>query len=227
MHLTVFLMVCVLISPLLGAKQFNRILDDKAREEYSIAIHTLFMTSPEMMQRKIPRANVQQGFVLDTVRFFAQPGSKILSVGCYEDTAFDGLVKLGYKVKGIDPVIDYSLDEFFNLPTTEKGSYDIIFSTSVIEHVENDELFMQQLAELLSPGGVGILTCDYDDSWRPGQRLFSSNFRFYTQQDLKIRLFRCINNCTLIDEPEWNCPNPDFELDGKKYTFATFVFRKN
>jgi hypothetical protein len=98
-------------------KQFNRILDDQAREEYANAIQTLFKTSPEMMKRKIPRANVQQGFVLDTVRNFAKANSKILSVGCFEDTAYEALLKLGYKVEGIDPGINHDLNAFYHLPT--------------------------------------------------------------------------------------------------------------
>jgi SAM-dependent methyltransferase len=207
-------------------KQFNRILDDQARKEYAEAIQTLFTTSSEMMKRKIPRANVQQGFVLDTVRNFAQSNSKILSVGCFEDTAYDALVKLGHKVEGIDPEINQDLNTFFNLPTTKKGSYNIIFSTSVIEHVKDDELFLKQISELLAPGGIGVLTCDYEDSWTPEQGVFPSNFRFYTQNDIKQRLLPCLMNCQLIDEPKWDCKNPDFELAGKKYTFATLVFQK-
>jgi len=31
----------------------------------------------------------------------------------------------------------------------------------------------------------------------------------------------------MLDDPEWDCPNPDFYLANKyQYTFATFVFRK-
>jgi hypothetical protein len=31
-----------------------------------------------------------------------------------------------------------------------------------------------------------------------------------------------------VDEPQWDCPNPDFVYAGKyRYTFATLVFQKN
>jgi hypothetical protein len=96
----------------------------------------------------------------------------------------------------------------------------------VIEHVKDDELFLKQISELLAPGGVGVLTCDYEDSWTPEQGVFPSNFRFYTQKDIKQRLLPCLVDCQLIDEPKWDCKKPDFELAGKKYTFATFVFQK-
>ncbi len=90
---------------------FNRILDDKARTQYQKVIQTLFESKPEIMQRKVPRANVQQAFVLDTVRRFALPDSKILSVRI-EDTAHYALLKLRYRVEGIDPAINHDLDAF-------------------------------------------------------------------------------------------------------------------
>jgi hypothetical protein len=51
--------------------------------------------------------------------------------------------------------------------------------------------------------------------------------RFYTKKDLENRLLTYIPNSELIDQGEWDCPNPDFlYLDKYQYTFATFVFRK-
>jgi hypothetical protein len=207
-------------------KRFNRILDDKARVEYEETIQALFKYNPQIIKRKVRQANVQQAFVLDTVRRFATPYSKTLSVGCFEDTAYLTLVKQHYNIEGIDPGINHDLNTFFNLPTTIKGSYDVVFSTSVIEHVEEDELFVKQISELLAPGGIGIITCDFHDQWKPEDGIFSTSFRFYTRQSLKERLIPSLTNCTLIDEPDWNCDNPDFEFGGKKYTFATFVFQK-
>jgi hypothetical protein len=96
----------------------------------------------------------------------------------------------------------------------------------VIEHVENDELFVKQISELLAPGGIGIITCDFHDQWKPEHGIFPSSYRFYTQQSLKERLLPSLTNCKLIDPPDWICDNPDFEFGGRTYTFATFVFQK-
>lgn len=208
---------------------FNRILDNTARSQYDSAIKELYQLAPKMMARKIPEANIQQAFVFDTVKKFTVtlPSPKILCIGCYEDTAAAALNRLGYRMDEIDPAINFDLGEFFNKASTIKGSYDIIFSTSVLEHVQNDGTFLIQIAELLAPGGVAILTCDFNDQFKPGAPLPKENFRFYTQKDLKERIPPLLKNCSLLDAPQWNCPNPDFTYANCRYTFATFVFRKN
>jgi len=208
---------------------FNRILDDAARSQYQPMIDQLFALVPEMMARKIPEANIQQAFILDTVHKFASQlvKPKILCVGSHEDSAAAALKQLGYRLEEIDPAINCDLNVYFHKPSTIKGSYDIIFSTSVIEHVQNDELFMTQIAELLAPGGIAILTCDYNDQYKPGDRIPGVDFRLYTQKDFKQRLLPLLKNCVLPDVPQWDCPNPDFIYEGCRYTFATFVFQKN
>jgi hypothetical protein len=208
---------------------FNRILDNRARVQYRPVIEKLFELQPEMMQRKIVEANVQQAFVMDTVQKFASrhAAPKILCVGSYEDTAAAGLKSLGYEIEEIDPVLNWDLDTFFHQPSTVKGSYDIIFSTSVLEHVRDDELFMSQIAELLAPGGTAVLTCDYNDQYEPGDAIPTEDFRLYTQKDLKGRILPLLKDCSLVDEPQWDCPTPDFTYKGVyRYTFATLVFQK-
>jgi len=207
----------------------NRILDNKARELYRPAIDKLMELVPEAMSRKIPEANVQQGFVFDTVyRHLSQyQNPKMLCAGSYEDTASMSLIKMGYEVEEIDPALNYSLQEYFALPTTVKNSYDIIFSTSVIEHVPDDESFIKCMAGLLAPGGVAVVTCDYKEGWKPGDPKPGCDERFYTQRDLRGRLLPLMSGCHLVDGPQWDCPNPDFILAGKyQYAFATFVVRK-
>ncbi len=210
-------------------KSFNRILDNAARKQYKPVINDLFDIVPEMMARKIPEANVQQAFVLDSVCRFESRYSfpKILCIGSYDDTAAAALRKLGYKMDEVDPVLNYDLRTFMDKPSTMRESYDIIFSTSVIEHVENDEEFLTQMAELLAGGGTGILTCDYNDQYKPGDPIPAEDFRLYTQKDFKERLLPLLKDCSLVDSPQWDCPNPDFTYAGCRYTFATLVFRKN
>ncbi len=209
--------------------KFNRILDEEARSEYKSVIEQMFAYVPQMMQRKIPEANVQQAFVLDTVYRFAShlTSPKILCVGSHEDTAAASLKMIGYSIVEIDPSINYDLDTYYNLPSTRKVSFDIIFSTSVIEHVENDELFITQIASLLAPGGVAILTADYNDQYKPGDPIPQEDFRLYTQEDFKERLLPLLKDCELVNAPQWECRNPDFTYSGCHYTFATLVFIKN
>ena len=208
---------------------FNRILDNNARKIYQPAIDKLIELVPKTMAKKIPEANVQQGFVFDTVyRELANYNNpKILCVGSYEDTAAMGLKKMGVAMDEIDPVLNYYLQEFVTKPTTQKGTYDIIFSTSVIEHDPDDESFIRCIRELLAPGGIVVLTCDYNDQWKQGMPLPEVDERFYTQIDLKDRLLPLMQDCYLVDNPQWDCLNPDFNYLGKyQYTFATFVVKR-
>jgi len=207
----------------------NRVLDNKARRLYAPAIDKLTELVPKTMSKKIAEANVQQAFVFDTVyRYLSQhQNPKLLCVGSYEDTASMSLIKMGFKVEEIDPMLNYSLQEYFTKPSTVKNSYDIIFSTSVIEHDLDDESFIKCIADLLAPGGMAIITCDYKDGWKPGEPKPEVDARFYTKQDLRDRLLPLMSNCRLADEPQWDCPNPDFNYLGKyQYTFATFVVKK-
>lgn len=218
-----------LFIPARGTVSFNRILDKEAREQYNHVVEQMFTYVPRMMKRKIPEANVQQAFVLDAVYSFASrvKSPKILCVGSYEDTAAASLKVMGNPVEEIDPSINYDLDTYLHLPTTTPGSFDVIFSTSVIEHVADDETFVSQIASLLKPGGVCVLTCDYNDAYILGDRLPQADLRFYTKKDLLERLVPCAIGCTLIDEPRWDNSMPDFTYDSCLYTFATLTFQKS
>ncbi|HTZ41451.1 MAG TPA: hypothetical protein VMB77_14955 [Syntrophales bacterium] len=208
----------------------NRILDNNARALYKPAIDKLTELVPNTMAKKIAEANVQQAFVFDTVyRYLSQScNPKVLCVGSHEDTASMSLIRMGFKVEEIDPTLNYSLQEFFTKPSTAKYSYDIIFSTSVIEHDPDDESFIRCVAHLLAPGGVAVLTCDYKDGWNPNEPKPECNARLYTKYDLRDRLLPLMSDCRLIDDPQWDCRDPDFHYLGKyQYTFATFVIEKN
>lgn len=216
--------------PLKGVNNFNRILNDEARSIYESTIKKLFEFAPATMGKKIARANVQQAFVFDTVYRFLHhyPNPKLLCVGSYEDTASMGLQKMGFKVDELDPMINYFLQEYYTKPSTNKAYYDIIFSTSVIEHDPNDKTFIEAIEGLLAPGGLAVITCDYKDGWKSGDLKPEVDARLYTKKDLEIRLPSYLKNSKLIDEPDWNCPNPDFIFEEKyHYSFATFVFKKN
>ncbi|MFT3916971.1 MAG: methyltransferase domain-containing protein [Anaeromyxobacteraceae bacterium] len=207
----------------------NRVLDDRARAHYAPVVDELFRLAPAMMARKIPAANVQQAFVFDTVRrlLAAHRAPRVLCVGAFEDTASAGVKACGYAVEEIDPALNWDLDAFWRRPETRKASYDVVFSTSVIEHVEDDGLFVAQIADLLAPGGYAVLTCDFNDAYRPGDRVPQEDFRFYTSRDLGERLLARMPGCRLADVPAWRHGPPDFAYAGIPYMFASFVVRKD
>ncbi|MFT3751193.1 MAG: hypothetical protein QM768_22970 [Agriterribacter sp.] len=209
---------------------YNRILDNSARKQYAPAIMKLKELAPLTMAKKIAEANVQQAFVFDTVYRLIpdKKNPKILCVGSYEDTAAMSLKKMGFKIEEIDPVINYYLQEYYTKPGVIQNSYDIIFSTSVIEHDRDDEAFIKCIEGLLAPGGIAVLTCDYKDGWKLGDPIPDVDVRFYTKYDLEKRLLSYIPKCKLIDEGQnWECSSPDFTyLKKYTYTFATFVIEK-
>jgi SAM-dependent methyltransferase len=203
----------------------NRLLTDSDRDKYKPTIDLMFKLCPEMMARKISEANVQQAFVFDTfANVFHEDGSS-LSIGCFEDTAFASLVEYGYEIVGIDPVINHSLHDYY-ISNSEKR-FNVIFSTSVIEHVENDEQFIDEICKLLAPGGTAILTMDFRNDYTPGMPLPYSDVRFYTENDLRFRLGRIIyaNDCEFVGSPNWQ-GEPDFLYQGHTYSFATMVFKR-
>ena len=208
---------------------FNRILDNQARSLYAPTIKKLFQFAPATMAKKIAEANVQQAFVFDTVYRHLQNYSnpKLLCVGSYEDTASMGLQKIGCAVEEIDPMINYYLQDYISKPTTIKNNFDIVFSTSVIEHDPDDKSFLECIEQLLAPGGIAVITCDYKDGWRAGQPKPEVDARFYTKDDMQNRMLSYMPQCELVDSGNWDCPNPDFYYLGKyNYTFATFTVQK-
>ena len=202
----------------------NIILTDTQRQKYQPVIDELFALCPETMQRKIPRANVQQAFVLDTVRQLSSLTFKLLCVGSFEDTACESLIKLHYNVQAIDPAINTDLNTFFQQATMQ---YDTVFSTSVIEHVEHDEQFLDQICKLTKPGGYGVLTCDFRDDYNGNKNKPWEDVRLYTKHDLLVRLKKILtaNNCVLYGNIDYDHP-PDFQYGQFIYSFATYVFKK-
>jgi len=215
-------------APVCLTSGFNRILDDRARRELAPLVERLFELAPETMARKIPRANVQQAFVLDVVEHLASrfPDPRILCAGCYEDTAYEALVKLGYEVTGIDPVLNRDLETFYRDEPGLEGRFHVVFATSVLEHVRHDGLFLMRVSDLLAPGGFAVFTVDFKEGFRPGDPMPREDYRLYTKEDILEHLLPLVPELELLDEPRWDCPEPDFHYGGVDYTFATLTLRK-
>lgn len=203
----------------------NILLNDRERNAYKDSIQELHILCPETISRKIPRANIQQAFILYEVKKLCNKESELLCVGSYEDTACESLIKLGYNIVCIDPFINVSLEDFFR--TTDK-KFDLIFSTSVIEHVQNDELFIDQICKLLNPNGYAVLTCDFNNEYgKIGVGKPAEDHRLYTKDDLLVRFDKILrsNDCEMHGKSDYD-HEPDFEYGGCKYSFATYTFWK-
>lgn len=208
-------------------KSWNRVLTNEDREFYTGIITCMFREVPDVMARKIGTANVQQAFIIDAVQHFGHKNTNILCVGAFEDTAYLYLDKRGFNVYGIDPAINFDLHRFLDTEHCD-DYYSIIFSCSVIEHVKNDEEFLLDIIHLMNTGSVAILTCDFKNDYKKGDRVPFTSRRFYTKHDLGTRFLKILNdnNCHLVDKPQWDSQPYDFAWENIPYDFATLVFRK-
>jgi SAM-dependent methyltransferase len=205
--------------------RYNTVLNDTLRKFYQEHVTEIKNLCPYEFASKYPRANVQQGFVKAKVEEFAREGYRILCVGCYADTAYLALQRKGFIIEGIDPVINRDLDEHFKYWDNTKP-YDIIFSTSVIEHVEHDAVFVNKIAKMLSPGGYAILTMDFKEEQSENNSVIPGDYRFYNTNYILTQLATNIPGCILVDCYDWQSYESDFELIGYNYGFSTFVFMK-
>ncbi len=100
-------------------------------------------------------------------------GRRALDAGCGAGLLCEPLARLGADVTGVDAAaeniaaasshaqamglaIDYRCGE---LDSLDLGTFDLVCSLEVIEHVEDKSAFMAALANVLAPGGLMILSC--------------------------------------------------------------------
>jgi len=202
----------------------NVILNDAYRRKHANTIQYFYQKFPTLMQRKIAEANIQQAWMYDKILEFANFDSNVLCVGNHEDTAYYALRSKMPNLIGIDPLFDYDLASY-RQQTSQK--FDVVFSTSVIEHVLDDELFISDMCEMLNDTGVGIITCDFNDDY-PRVPKPLVDVRLYTSSDLTVRIPAILkqHNCVVLGDFEYH-NNVDFHYEGCNYGFATLVFRKD
>lgn len=98
-------------------------------------------------------------------------GGDVLEVGCGEGRGIDLLIKKARTFTAVDkigPVIDrlqekYKAGRFIsmNIPPLSgltDNTYDVVVSFQVIEHIEDDELFLREIHRVMKPGGIALLT---------------------------------------------------------------------
>jgi len=95
----------------------------------------------------------------------------VLEVGCGEGRGISLLVEHARSFTAVDkikPVIDelqkrYPAASFIsmNIPPLsglKDNAYDVVVSFQVIEHIQNDALFLREIQRVLKPGGTALLT---------------------------------------------------------------------
>jgi 2-polyprenyl-6-hydroxyphenyl methylase/3-demethylubiquinone-9 3-methyltransferase len=117
------------------------------------------------------RDMVDQHWQIDEQGFRPLAGKTALDVGCGAGLLAEPLARLGAKVTAIDaaaPLIEAAqahaegqgLDIDYRFSTVEllDGSFDLVTSMEVIEHVADPQAFLNSLAARLAPGGLLVLS---------------------------------------------------------------------
>lgn len=95
----------------------------------------------------------------------------VLEVGCGEGRGVDILIRQSQSFTAVDKIesVIKSLAAKFpqgtflsmNIPplgSLKEDTYDFVVSFQVIEHIQNDELFLREIHRVLKPGGMALLT---------------------------------------------------------------------
>lgn len=95
----------------------------------------------------------------------------VLEVGCGEGRGVDVLINRSQSFTAVDkiePLIKNLAEKFpqgnflsMNIPplgSLSDNTYDYVVSFQVIEHIQNDELFLKEIHRVLKPGGTALLT---------------------------------------------------------------------
>jgi SAM-dependent methyltransferase len=136
------------------------------------------MTTPEL--------TVIQKAVLDELPALAlPPGARVLDAPCGGAAALTlALIEKGFHAIGadVDPEGAARLGNAFSkvdlntaLPWPDQ-SFEAVFSTEGIEHLENHYSFLREMCRVLKPGGILVLTTPNITALRSRVRFFGSGF---------------------------------------------------
>lgn len=113
------------------------------------------------------------------------PGARVLDAPCGESAALTlALMERGFSVTGadLDAKAEARLGKAFAkvdldmlLPWQDK-SFDAVFSTEGIEHLENHFSFLREMCRILKPGGILVLTTPNLTALRSRVRFLGSGF---------------------------------------------------
>lgn len=192
--------------------------------------HILEMGNPALWGRKIPGALFQYSYLLGMLTELGANNANVLVVGGYEDPIADYCHRTPGQfryVQEVDPCINgLDLHGFLENHSYVCGTFDFVVAASVLEHVEEDSEFLDDILRALKPDGVALLTVDYKNDWRRGDPLVPTQLRFYTEYELNCLADYINDRVAWIEEKDWFPIGNYFHFGGVDYAFAAMTFRK-
>jgi 2-polyprenyl-3-methyl-5-hydroxy-6-metoxy-1,4-benzoquinol methylase len=99
---------------------------------------------------------------------------RAFDLGCGNGFQADRLARLGFRVAGIDqsesgialaqrsfPQLDLRVGSAYEDLAAQFGTFPLVLSIEVIEHLINPKLYAKRFYDLLEPGGMGIISTPY------------------------------------------------------------------
>jgi 2-polyprenyl-3-methyl-5-hydroxy-6-metoxy-1,4-benzoquinol methylase len=124
------------------------------------------------------------------IRRYPPEGKRVLGYGCMDGVFTIRLQQLGAQVVGYDvsPAAIEQAERFrgkltqptFTTVLPGPGQFDLVYCNEVLEHVEDDGALVQELTQLLAPGGILVGTTPVGRFfWDPDHK------RFYDERTLR------------------------------------------
>lgn len=132
---------------------------------------TTEITSHEESSDNVIHQRLYFAYVEATKYLMEQPDANVLEIGCGAGRGMELLAANCNKYTGIDkndkllalhkqayPNFNFIAKNIPPMSFLEDDTYDIVISFQVIEHINNDALFLKEISRVLKPGGVAIIT---------------------------------------------------------------------
>lgn len=164
----------------------------------------------------------------------------VLDIGAYASEILPALSQKGFtRLAGIDlnpdikkmpyaGKIDYHTGDFYCGTFSDK-SFSAITAISVIEHGYAPQRLLPEISRLLRPGGYFIASVDYwpDKIDTRGVKAFGLDWIIFSRSEIQ-ELFDQASRFGLnpVGDIDFEAGDPLIDWQGKNYTFAWFVLKK-
>lgn len=104
---------------------------------------------------------------------------RIFELGCGNGAVADALTRIGYRVTGIDasaqgieqarrayPALALHLGSAYDPLRQQYGTFPVVLSLEVVEHLYAPRTFARNLFDLLEPAGTAIVSTPYHGYWK-------------------------------------------------------------